>query len=243
MPFDLVDRRGLGLEHGIAEGADLLGHACQATEGMSHYFDEAPRAASAMATVRVELPDTTLDAAHGSWRVQPRPPRHRHGGAAARGTAAARRPATCSTSAAGAGRSRLALARRAPGARVWAVDVNGRARALCSVNAAANGIGNVTVAEPAAVPDDVAFELIWSNPPIRIGKSALHDLLRQLARPSGTRRSRRAGRPASTSAPTRCTAGSPPRAGRRPASPRRRATACSTSPPPAVTAQIRVQRR
>ena len=53
------------------------------------------------------------------------------------------------------------------------------ARALCAANAAANGIGNVTVAEPAAVPDDVAFELIWSNPPIRIGKPALHDLLRQ----------------------------------------------------------------
>jgi 16S rRNA G1207 methylase RsmC len=27
------------------------------------------------------------------------------------------------------------------------------------------------------VPDDVAFDEIWSNPPIRIGKAALHDLL------------------------------------------------------------------
>jgi 16S rRNA (guanine1207-N2)-methyltransferase len=77
----------------------------------------------------------------------------------------------------------LTLARRAPGATVWAVDVNERARALCRENAAANGLGNVTVAAPEEVPAAVRFATIWSNPPVRIGKAALHALLeRWLAR-------------------------------------------------------------
>ena len=28
------------------------------------------------------------------------------------------------------------------------------------------------------IPDDVRFDLLWSNPPIRVGKAVLHDLLR-----------------------------------------------------------------
>ena len=70
-----------------------------------------------------------------------------------------------------------ALAARSPGAVVWAVDVNERARALCAANATANGLANVRVVAPEAVPADVAFDGIWSNPPIRIGKPALHALL------------------------------------------------------------------
>lgn len=77
----------------------------------------------------------------------------------------------------------LALATRAPAATVWALDVNERARSLCAANAEAAGLTNVVVAAPDDVPDDVAFAGIWSNPPIRIGKPALHDLLgRWLAR-------------------------------------------------------------
>ena len=69
------------------------------------------------------------------------------------------------------------LASRRPEARVWAVDVNERARDLCRANAAAAGLANVEVAAPDDVPVDVRLAAIWSNPPIRIGKSALHDLL------------------------------------------------------------------
>lgn len=69
------------------------------------------------------------------------------------------------------------LARRAPGARVWAVDVNSRALALTDANATSLGLGNVVTAEPDAVPGNVSFDEIWSNPPIRIGKEALHELL------------------------------------------------------------------
>jgi len=71
----------------------------------------------------------------------------------------------------------LTLAVRSPAARVWAVDVNERARALCAANAEANGIANVTVAAPDEVPPAVRFAGIWSNPPIRVGKTALHELL------------------------------------------------------------------
>ena len=81
------------------------------------------------------------------------------------------------------------LASRRPEARVWAVDVNERARDLCRANAAAAGLANVEVAAPDDVPVDVRLAAIWSNPPIRIGKPALHDLLTRwldLMTPDGT---------------------------------------------------------
>jgi 16S rRNA (guanine1207-N2)-methyltransferase len=71
----------------------------------------------------------------------------------------------------------LTVAKRAPHATVWAVDVNRRALALCAENARANGLMNVRVVEPDDVADDVTFDAILSNPPIRIGKAALHELL------------------------------------------------------------------
>ena len=81
----------------------------------------------------------------------------------------------------GYGAIAVTLARRAPGATVWAVDVNARARALAAANTA--DLPNVRVAAPEEVPDDVRFSTIWSNPPIRVGKQQLHELLaRWLAR-------------------------------------------------------------
>ncbi len=72
----------------------------------------------------------------------------------------------------------LALATVRPAARVWAVDVNERAVLLANENAAALGVDDrFTATTPAAVPDDLVVDEIWSNPPIRIGKDALHDLL------------------------------------------------------------------
>lgn len=70
------------------------------------------------------------------------------------------------------------LATRSPDAEVWAVDVNERARALTEGNAATLGLGNVRVAAPDAVPPDATFAAIYSNPPIHVGKPALHELLR-----------------------------------------------------------------
>ena len=69
------------------------------------------------------------------------------------------------------------LALRSPSAQVWGVDVNRRALDLCADNVAAQGCSNVAVAQPSQVPDHVRFDLIWSNPPIRVGKKVLHELL------------------------------------------------------------------
>jgi len=78
----------------------------------------------------------------------------------------------------------VVMARRAPDARVWAVDVNERAVALCAENAAAHDAVGVhaVVVDDSGTPVDSGttlprFDLVWSNPPIRIGKPALHALL------------------------------------------------------------------
>lgn len=87
----------------------------------------------------------------------------------------------------------LAMAFQSPDADVWAVDVNGRALALTAANASANGCGNVHVSltdasgavlpageqpkDGEVPPEGLEFDVIWSNPPIRIGKEALHTLL------------------------------------------------------------------
>jgi 16S rRNA G1207 methylase RsmC len=79
----------------------------------------------------------------------------------------------------GAGPIALSLARRSPDARVWAVDVNERARSLTADNARQLGLANVRVAAPDEVPTDIRFDLIWSNPPIKVGKNELHRMLMQ----------------------------------------------------------------
>lgn len=71
----------------------------------------------------------------------------------------------------------LSLAVRSASARVWGVDVNERALDLLRRNAFAHALGNVSAARPDDVPDHVRFGAIWSNPPIRVGKPALHAML------------------------------------------------------------------
>ena len=71
----------------------------------------------------------------------------------------------------------ITLALNAPRATVYATDVNRRALDLTRANAASAGAGNVVVGEPTEIADDVRFDQIWSNPPIRVGKAELHELL------------------------------------------------------------------
>ena len=71
------------------------------------------------------------------------------------------------------------MAMSAPHATVWAVDVNERALDLTRRNAAALGLTNVNAVLPDGVPDDVRFRTIRSNPPIRVGKSELHSMLKR----------------------------------------------------------------
>ncbi len=139
-----------------------------------HYFDPTPAARSAPRTVTLALPDLTVEletdrGVFSAERVDP-------------GTKLLLQDAPLPPPSGdlldlgcGYGAIAVVLARRAPGARVWAVDVNERARSLAAANAA--GLGNVTVCPPDAVPSSTHFAALYSNPPIRIGKGALHDLL------------------------------------------------------------------
>ena len=143
---------------------------------VSHYFDHDPEVPSQLQTVPLVLPDlavqlTTDAGVFGRSLVDPGtrllllegPAVPAHGDLLDLGC--------------GYGPITVTLARRAPAATVWGVDVNRRALELAAANAEAAGCANVRVAGPDEVPEGVRFATIWSNPPIRVGKQALHDLL------------------------------------------------------------------
>jgi 16S rRNA (guanine1207-N2)-methyltransferase len=141
-----------------------------------HYFSPSPGVASRPSTVRLDLPDVSLElrtdrGVFSAGRIDPgtkylllaAPPLPPEGHLADIGC--------------GYGPVALTMASRSPGATIWAVDVNRRARELTRANAESAELPNVRVASPDDVPDDVRFAALWSNPPVRIGKAALHELL------------------------------------------------------------------
>lgn len=71
----------------------------------------------------------------------------------------------------------LSLALQSPHARIWALDVNERALDLVRRTAASLGLENIRAVTADEIPPDIRFRTIRSNPPIRIGKPALHELL------------------------------------------------------------------
>ena len=72
----------------------------------------------------------------------------------------------------------LAVAAAVPSAVVTGVDVNERAVLLANENAASLGLADRFAAStPESVDPAATYDEIWSNPPIRVGKAALHDLL------------------------------------------------------------------
>ena len=143
---------------------------------VSHYFDPRPGAPSEPRTVPLVLPDlavqlTTDSGVFGRSVVDP--------GTRLLLLEGPHAPTSGHVLDLGCGYGPITvtLALRAPAATVWGVDVNERALALTAANAEAAGCTNVRAALPEDVPDDVRFAAIWSNPPIRVGKEALHDLL------------------------------------------------------------------
>jgi 16S rRNA (guanine1207-N2)-methyltransferase len=143
--------------------------------GQDHYFTRDPAVASRPRTIRVTLPDLSFDLdtdrgvfAHGHLdfgtdlllRSLPAVP-----------------PGELVDVGCGYGAIAITLALRNPDARVWAVDVNRRALGLCARNAERVGASNVVPAEPDAVPAGIRFAAVYSNPPVRLGKEALHALL------------------------------------------------------------------
>jgi 16S rRNA (guanine1207-N2)-methyltransferase len=145
-------------------------------EAPGQYFEAEPGSRSTPSSVRLDLPDLSftlatdrgvfagerVDAGTKYLLLESPPP-------APRGTFV---DLGC-----GYGPIACTLGARAPASTVWAVDVNRRALDLCRQNAAAAGLTNIIVVEPDEVPPDLVVDLIWSNPPIRIGKPALHALL------------------------------------------------------------------
>ncbi|MFZ4116952.1 MAG: class I SAM-dependent methyltransferase [Rhodoluna sp.] len=71
----------------------------------------------------------------------------------------------------------LALALHSPKAVIYAIDVNQRSLELTKLNAERLGISNIIVCKPEEVPHNIQFDEIWSNPPIRVGKVVLHEIL------------------------------------------------------------------
>ena len=69
----------------------------------------------------------------------------------------------------------LAIASLSPKVTVWALDVNSRSLELAKKNAERLGLENVKTVTAQQIPEEILFDAIWSNPPIRIGKEALHD--------------------------------------------------------------------
>jgi len=142
----------------------------------SHYFEARPAVASRPRTVHLRLADMELDlesdrGVFGSKGVDL--------GTLVLLREAPAAPATGDLLDLGCGYGPIAitLARRAPGARVWAVDVNERAVELARANAASAGTSNVTAGTPEQIPAELQFDAIYSNPPVRVGKAPLHRLL------------------------------------------------------------------
>lgn len=71
----------------------------------------------------------------------------------------------------------LSLGLASPTAKIIAIDVNQKCLALTKINAEYLGLGNIQVHTPDEIKDSMMFDEIWSNPPIRVGKKVLHEIL------------------------------------------------------------------
>lgn len=72
----------------------------------------------------------------------------------------------------------LSIAKLQPATEVIGVDVNQRSVELANANAKRNGLANFSACLDKDLDANLEIDHIWSNPPIRIGKENLHDLLR-----------------------------------------------------------------
>lgn len=78
---------------------------------------------------------------------------------------------------AGWGAISIALATQSPRATITAVEINNRSLELLTENKNRLGLENIEVRRPEDVDPEKTYRQIWSNPPIRIGKTQLHALL------------------------------------------------------------------
>jgi len=143
---------------------------------VEHYFSTEPAVPPRRRSVTVRLPDQTIELQtdRGVFSVAGLDPGTE---VLLRGVPAPPASAAVLDLGCGHGVAAIAIARRAPLSRVIAVDVNSRALELTRVNAAANSAGNVEVHRPEEVEEDLRFAAIYSNPPIRVGRQPLVELL------------------------------------------------------------------
>ncbi len=141
-----------------------------------HYFSSRPTAPHRPGQVRVILPDVYLELETDAGVFSPA---RLDPGTRLLLDASPAPPARGDLLDLGCGYGPIAcvLAARSPAAAVWAVDVNERALELCTRNAAAAGLANVRCVVPGDPSLPPRFSAVWSNPPVRIGKDALHALL------------------------------------------------------------------
>lgn len=149
-----------------------------------HYFAARPQTASRPATVPLVLPDLSVELVTDRGVFSPE---RIDAGTRLLLLEALPPPADAQhvlDLGCGYGPIAVTAAVRAAEAEVWAVDTNERAVELCRRNAEEAGVGDrvhalvVPADDPlAGVPDDVHFDVVWSNPPIRVGKARLHALL------------------------------------------------------------------
>jgi 16S rRNA (guanine1207-N2)-methyltransferase len=141
-----------------------------------HYFAERPGTASRPATVDLVLPDLHLRLATDRGMFSP--DRIDPGTRILLETVPAPPPTgDLLDLGCGYGAIALTLACRSPLARVFGVDVNERALEMARRNASAAGLDTVKFVRAETLDAELRFAAIWSNPPIRIGKPALHELL------------------------------------------------------------------
>ena len=174
-------------EDGIADQADLVGRghptrlpvgSIHARPGRALLRRRADARHPAPATVRLDLPDRslTLTTDRGVFSADRVDPGTKYLLLEAPAPPADR--ARSSTSAAATARSPAPSRCGRPPPTVWAVDVNERAaRPVPRATPTRSASPTSARATPDDGPDDLAVDLLWSNPPIRIGKAALHDLL------------------------------------------------------------------
>lgn len=141
-----------------------------------HYFAERPETASRPGTVDLVLPDLHLRLQTDRGMFSP--DRIDPGTRILLETVPAPPPTgDLLDLGCGYGAIALTMAKRAPQARVFGVDVNGRALEVARRNATAAGLDVVRFTLADDLDAELRFAAIWSNPPIRIGKPALHALL------------------------------------------------------------------
>lgn len=139
-----------------------------------HYFSATPASADERRTISVELNGRSLDVQTASGIFSPT--------GLDKGTAVLLEhvPAPRGTVldiGCGWGPIAMTAALQNPEGTVYGVEVNERSIELARLNAQSLGLGNMRVARPQEIDPDVQFDTIWSNPPIRVGKDALHELL------------------------------------------------------------------